>query len=64
MEVSSTTSTSTPVEPGKDPMKKAIEVQEQQVLKVLEGLEKQSQDAQQQMTAQKTGVGNSIDLLS
>ncbi len=63
MEVSSTT-TAPPADTGKDPMKKAIEVQEQQVQKIIEGLEKQSQDAQQQMVAQKTGVGNSIDLLS
>jgi hypothetical protein len=62
MDVSSTTST--PAETGKDPMKKAIEVQEQQALKVLEGLEEQSKDLQQINTAQKTGIGNSVDILS
>mgnify|MGYP000571798062 CR=1 FL=1 len=45
-------------------MKKATEVQEQQVLKVLESANEQSQDLKQANTAQKTGVGNSIDLLS
>ena len=47
-----------------DVMKKATEVQEQQVLKVLEGVEKDSKDAQQQVVAQKTGVGNSVDIMS
>ncbi|MEA1891642.1 MAG: hypothetical protein U9N33_02920 [Campylobacterota bacterium] len=56
MEVSS--STKTPVENTKDPMKKALEVQEQQVLKVLEGIEQQSKE----MNAQKTGVGNNINI--
>ena len=56
MEVSS--STNTPVETGKDPMQKAIEVQERAVLKVLEGLEEQSKA----MTAQKTGVGQNINI--
>lgn len=62
MDVSS--STSAPAETGKDPMKKALEVQEQQVLKILQGLEEQSKDMQQINTAQKTGVGNSIDIIS
>ena len=39
-------------------MKKATEVQERQVLKVLEGVEEQSK----QVTAQKTGVGNNINI--
>lgn len=47
-----------------DVIKKATEVQEQQVLKVLEGIEKESKDAQQQVVAQKTGVGNSVDIMS
>ncbi|MCW8895157.1 MAG: hypothetical protein OQK48_08035 [Sulfurimonas sp.] len=47
-----------------DVMKKAAEVQEQQVLKVLEGIEKESQDTQQKNVAQKTGVGNSVDIMS
>lgn len=58
MEVSSSTTQQQPVEGGKDPMKKAMEVQEQQVLKVLEGLEEQSRE----MNAQKTGMGNNINL--
>lgn len=50
-------------------MKKSTEVQEQQVAKVLQGLEKQTQEIQQtntntQATAHKTGVGTSLDLLS
>ena len=56
MEVSS--SATTPVETGKDPIQKAIEVQEQAVLKVLEGLEEQSKI----VTAQKTGVGQNINI--
>jgi len=58
MEVSSTTNAPQPAETGKDPMKKAMEVQEQQVLKVLEGIEEQTKD----MNAQKTGIGKNINL--
>lgn len=61
MEVSSTTSS--PAEQPKDPMKKALEVQEQSVMKILEGLEQQSQQIQA-TNAQKTGLGKSLDLLS
>jgi len=61
MEVSS--STTAPAETGKDPMKIALEVQEQSVMKVLEGLEVQSQQIKE-MNAQKTGLGKSLDLLS
>ena len=39
-------------------MKKATEVQEKQVLKVLESASEQSK----QVTAQKTGIGNSINI--
>ena len=60
MEVSS--STNAPAQTGKDPMKKAMEVQEQQVLKVLQGLEEQSKNVQQ-TNAQKTGMGNSLNLV-
>ena len=59
MEVSSST-TSAPVETGKDPMQKAIEVQERAALKILEGLEEQSKA----ITAQKTGVGKNINITS
>jgi len=38
--------------------KKATEVQERQILKVLESANQQSQ----QVTAQKTGVGNNINI--
>jgi len=56
MDVSS--STSSPVETGKDPMKKALEVQEQQISKVIESASEQSKE----MTAQKTGMGKNINL--
>ena len=54
MDVSSTGSTSVQV----DVMKKAQEVQAQQVLKVLESANEQSK----QVTAQKTGVGSNINI--
>jgi len=41
-------------------LKKAQNVQEQQVLKVLEGLDKTAQ--QTAPTAPKTGLGNSLDI--
>ena len=41
-----------------DIIKKSIDVQEQQVLKVLESATEQSK----QVTAQKTGIGNSINI--
>jgi len=41
-----------------DIIKKSIDVQEQQVLKILESASEQSK----QMTAQKTGIGNSINI--
>lgn len=56
MDVSSTPSTGTTHQV--DTLKKAIDVQEQQVLKVLEGASQQSQ----QVTAQKTGLGNSLNI--
>ncbi len=49
-----TTGTSAPIEA----LKKSMDVQEQQVLKVLESASEQSK----QMTAQKTGMGNSLNL--
>lgn len=39
-------------------MKKAMKVQEQNVLKVLESAQQQSQ----QMTAQKTGIGGNLNI--
>lgn len=59
MEVSSNISTTatTPVE-GKDPMKKALEVQEQQVMKVLESANELSKE----MSAQKTGMGKNLNI--
>jgi len=54
MDVSSTGSVSAQVEV----MKKATEVQEQQILKVLESANEQSK----QITAQKTGVGGNINI--
>jgi len=62
MEVTSSTNSQIQMQEGKDPIKKATEVQGQQVMKVLEGLEEQSKQTQQ-MNAQKTGVGNNINLL-
>jgi len=41
-----------------DAMKKAMQVQEQQVMQVLEGAQKESQ----QMTAQKTGMGGNLNI--
>jgi len=41
-----------------DAMKKAMQVQEQQVMKVLDSAQQQSQ----QMTAQKTGMGGSLNI--
>jgi len=46
-----------PVE-GKDPMKKALEVQEQQVMKVLESASELSKE----MTSQKTGMGKNLNI--
>ncbi len=60
MDVSSTTSatqSSTPTGPA-DSMKKAMEVQEQAVTKILESANEQSK----QVTAQKTGMGGGINL--
>lgn len=57
MDVSSTPSTGAGHQV--DVLKKAIDVQEQQVLKVLEGASQQSQ----QVTAQKTGMGNSLNII-
>ena len=56
METSSTSSTGTSVQV--EVMKKAIDTQEQQVLKVLESANEQSK----QVTAQKTGMGKNINL--
>ncbi|NCO00306.1 MAG: hypothetical protein GW906_00550 [Epsilonproteobacteria bacterium] len=60
MNVSSSTSTtqsSTPVGPV-DAMKKAMDVQAQSVLSILDSASEQSK----QMTAQKTGMGNNLNL--
>jgi hypothetical protein len=62
MEVSSSTKPTVNLPEGKSPMKKATEVQSQQVMKVLEGMDQQTKQIQQ-MNAQKTGVGNSVNLL-
>ena len=56
MDVASTATTSST--PQVEAMKKSMDVQEQQVLKVLESATEQSK----QMTAQKTGIGNSINI--
>lgn len=56
MEVSSTTNSQNA---AIEAQKKAQEVQQQQVLKTLDDVKQQSQ----QDTAQKTGMGNSLNLL-
>ena len=55
MEVSATTNNSAI---GIEVQKKAQDVQAQQVLKVLEGVNQQTQ----QVTAQKTGIGSNINI--
>jgi hypothetical protein len=57
MNVSSSTNSSQ-VETPKDPIKKAIEVQEQQVLKILDGANEQAQ----KVASQKTGLGNNLNI--
>lgn len=58
MEVSSSTAPTVNLPEGKSAMQKATEVQSQQVMKILEDMDEQTRA----MTAQKTGVGNSINL--
>lgn len=48
----------TPVEPGKNPLDKAINVQEKQIETIIESATEQSK----QMNAQKTGIGNSLNI--
>ena len=57
MEVSSSQGNG-PVSAQVEVMKKATEVQEKQVMQILESANEQSK----QMTAQKTGMGNSINI--
>jgi len=57
MEVSSTTATNNSAI-AVEVQKKAQDVQSQQVLKVLESASEQSQ----QVTAQKTGIGNNLNI--
>ncbi len=56
MEISTSQTQDTTV--GVEALKKAIDVKEQQVLKVLEGATEQSQ----QMSAQKTGLGTQLNI--
>ncbi len=58
MDVSSATNSATA---GIDAMKKANEVQEQSVMKLLESAQEQTKNMN---TSQKTGMGNTIDLMS
>ncbi len=66
MDVSSTGSTTVSL----DAMKKATQVQEQAIVKVLDGAQEQSKKMEMSMqqnmqeTAQKTGMGQSLDLMS
>ncbi len=57
MNISSSVAT-TPSSTQIEVMKKAMETQEQQVLKVLEGANEQSQ----KVAAQKTGLGNNLNI--
>ena len=57
MDVSTSTSTGT-VSTQIEAQKKATDVQEKQITKLLESASEQSQ----QTTAQKTGIGNNINL--
>ncbi|MBU0720598.1 hypothetical protein KJ877_04600 [bacterium] len=57
MDVTSSSNSSIPIEV----MKKATQVQEQAVMKVLESAEEQSKQIN---TAQKTGMGKNLDLMS
>lgn len=59
MDVSSTTGTTTAPISGVDVQKAAQDVQSQQVLKVLESVNEQSQ----QTTAQKTGMGSKLNIM-
>jgi len=58
MEVSSSHAPTVGLPESKSPLQKTIEVGTQQVTKILEGLEEQTR----QTNAQKTGVGNSVNL--
>ncbi len=58
MEVSSSSTPTVGLPESKSPLQKSTEIPAQQVTKLLEGLEEQTR----QTNAQKTGVGNSINL--
>ena len=58
MDVSSSTTIPAQTSTGTDALTKAVEVQEQQVLKVLESANELSQET----TAQKTGMGKNINI--
>ena len=58
MQVSSSTNTNNSQTLSADPQKKAMQVQERQVQQILESAQQQSQ----QMTAQKTGMGGSLNI--
>jgi len=47
---------------GVEVQKKAQDVQAQQVLKVLESANKEAQETSSKTTAQKTGLGNSLNI--
>ncbi|WP_457746271.1 hypothetical protein [Sulfurimonas sp.] len=62
MQISSSSSSSAnnPQTLSADPIKKALQVQEQQVMKILESTNQQVQ----QTNAQKTGIGQNINLMA
>ena len=60
MDVSTTTAAAAQSTTEVDALKKSLDVQEQQVLKVLESASEESQ----QVTAQKTGLGVNLNISS
>jgi len=60
MEVSNSGSSNQASSVGVEALKKSIDIQEQQVLKVLES----SADQAQKVAAQKTGLGNNLNISS
>ena len=60
MQVTSTTATDNSQTLSADPMKKALQVQEKQIEKIIESAQEQSK----QIAAQKTGIGSNINILA
>ena len=58
MDISSSTTTDINSAQQVDVLKKSMDIQEKQALKVLESVNEQSKE----VTAQKTGIGNNINI--